>query len=295
MWKNGEHSRNRTLPPPAERAGSSKSRHCHLRNNDISKPTQKMTCATPNKASKRRPNICRREICLLAWALLTSSSAFGAGWHGNVSFVSDYQYRGYTKSRSAPVVQGRLDFDHESGWYAGAAVSQVGFDDKPSPDRAHFEARPYLGWALGLSPDWQADLTASGYLYDGRVFDQSAHYAEISGAVTFRNWLTGRIALAPDAYQRNCDVLTYETQARYDLLDNLQLSAGLGFHQAAKLLDHDYFYWNSGLTWYPTNHLSFDFRYMDAQIQAAHEVHEFTEFYPRPIENKWVLSVSLGF
>lgn len=241
----------------------------------------------------------RRHYMMVLTTMLTigPSTGFGGDWHGNVSFLSDYQYRGYTKSRSSPVVQGRLDYQHESGWFAGATVSQVSFDDKPAPDRAHFEARPYLGWSVAVTPEWRADLTAFGYLYDGKVFDQTAHYAEVTGSVTYRNWLTGRVGVAPNAYQQNCDVLNYEAQARHEILDNLQISVGLGFHQAGRLLERDYFYWNAGATWYPTTYLSLDLRYVDAQVDAykPHDTYYYWEFYPRPLENKWILSASLGF
>ena len=240
-------------------------------------------------------------------SLLARSACFGllfglalptaAEWHGNLSFLSDYQHRGYSKSRSNPVVQGNLEFEHRTGWYAGATLSQVSFDDKPNLSRASFEARPYLGWGFRLADDWRSDLYVTGYLYDGDLFGKTGHYAEIYGSLTYRNWLTGRVSLAPDAYQQGADIFNYELSARHEVKDNIQLSAGLGYHDAKDLLHTSYFYWNAGATWYPHRHLAVDIRYTDAQPAAPQGEAPFgpDEFYPRPIENKWLLSITLGF
>ncbi|NJD06384.1 MAG: hypothetical protein FIA97_07780 [Methylococcaceae bacterium] len=229
--------------------------------------------------------------------LFVAALPAAAEWHGSLSFLSDYQYRGYTKSRSNPVAQGNLEYEHRTGWYAGATLSQVSFDDKPNRSRASFEARPYVGWGFMLADDWRSDLWVTGYLYDGDLFAKTGHYAEIYGSLTYRNWLTGRIALAPDAYQQAADIFNYELSARHDLNDNLQLSAGLGYHDAKKLLHTSYFYWNAGATWYPYRHLAVDIRYTDAQPAAPQGEAPFgpNEFYPRPIENNWLLSITLGF
>lgn len=220
-----------------------------------------------------------------------------AEWHGSLSFLSDYQYRGYSKSRSNPVVQGNLEYEHRVGWFAGATLSQVSFDDKPNPSRATFEARPYLGWTFNPAQDWRSDLFVMGYLFDGDLFGQAADYAEIYGSVTYRNWLTGRVSLAPNAYQQGADIFNYELSARHELLDNVLLSGGLGYHHAGQLLHTEYFYWNAGATWYPTRHIAVDIRYTDAQPAAPQGEGPFApnEFYPRPIENKWLLSITLGF
>jgi uncharacterized protein (TIGR02001 family) len=222
-----------------------------------------------------------------------------ADWHGSLTFLSDYQHRGYTKSRSNPVIQGKLDYEHQAGWYVGAILSQVSFDDKPSKDRAFMEARPYAGWSRALNDSLRADLSATGYIFNGKVFGQNANYVEIGTSLTYENWLTGRVSVAPNAYNTGVDVLNYEAQVRHDLWDNVLVSGGLGFYQAQKLLERDYFYWNAGVTWYPTHYLSFDIRYVDAALnaysQSDREHFHVTEFYPRPLQNKWILSVSLGF
>lgn len=230
-------------------------------------------------------------LCLL----LGTSSAL-SDWHGEVSFLSDYVYRGYSKSRSHPVVQGHLDYEHDIGWYTGVGMSQVSFDDRPNADHADLEIKPYLGWTFSIAEDWKTELSAMGYVFNGKVFDRDADYAEYYAALHFQDSVTVRVSVAPNAYQRHVDVLDYELNYRHDIFDTLQFSAGLGYYQAGALLNKDYFYWNLGMSWYLTPYLSLDVRYVDVNLDKAHyDETELDEFYPRLMENKYLLSVTVGF
>jgi len=222
-----------------------------------------------------------------------------AEWHGNIRLLSDYIHRGYSKSRGNPVVQAQFGYQNLAGWFAGAQTSQVRFDDQPNNDRAEFEARLYLGKTFTLTEDLRAELSASGYLFDGKIFDHDADYAEVYAALHYQDWLSLRVAIAPDAYQRNANVLSYELNYRRDLLDNVQFSSGLGFSQASQLLEQNYFYWNAGISWFVTSYLSLDLRYVDVAL-SGYQLEPITgtrnqEFYPRPQDNNFQFSLTLGF
>lgn len=229
--------------------------------------------------------------CLLFW-----TPAAIADWHGELSFLSDYIYRGYSKSRSNPVVQGHLDYEDESGWFTGAGVSQVSFDDRSNTDHADVEFKPYLGWSLPISNDWRSELSVTGYLFNDKVFAHDADYAEFYANLHYQDWLSASVSVAPNAYQRHTTVLNYELNYRHDILDNLQFSAGLGYYQAKALLEKDYFYWNVGASWFLTSYLSLDIRYADVNLDKSHYSESgYDEFYPRLLENKYLVSVTLGF
>lgn len=218
-----------------------------------------------------------------------------ADWHGDIKFLSDYVYRGYSKSRGKPVVQGNIDYQDNSGWFAGLGVSQVRFDDQQFSGRAEIEIKPYLGWSLPLSADWRAELSVSGYIYDNKIFNHAADYAEFYASLHYQDWLSATASIAPDAYQRRADVANYEITYRRDILDTVQFSAGLGYNQAGALLGHDYFYWNAGVSWFATSYLSVDFRYIDVDLPPQHLEDHYDDFYPRQQENKYLFSVTLGF
>jgi uncharacterized protein (TIGR02001 family) len=218
-----------------------------------------------------------------------------AEWNGEISVLSDYLYRGYTKNRSRPLAQGHLEYQHAMGWFGGIHVSQVSFDDQFYTDRADFEAKPYVGWSLPINDDWRTELSVMGYVFDGHVFGKQSNYAEFFGSLHYQDWLSAQVSVAPDAYQRHVSTLNYELNYRRDILDNLQFSTGLGYYQAGALLDEDYFYWNAGATWFLTSHLALDARYVDVHLDAHHDDFHHQEFYPRLLESKFLLSVTLGF
>ncbi len=235
--------------------------------------------------------------CLFVGSILVVSlvSQARAEWHGDVKFLNEYTYRGYSKSRGNPVVQGHIDYQDSAGWFGGLGVSQVSFDDQ-DVDPSHVEIKPYAGWIWSLSEDWRTEVFVQGYIYDDKIFSQPADYAEIYAGLHFQDWLSSIISVAPDAYQHQHTIMNYEMNYRRDIFDNLQFSAGLGYQQAGRLLGEDYFYWNLGVSWFVTTNLALDIRYVDVHLEEHHDTggHQ-DEFYPRPLQNKYQISVTLGF
>lgn len=236
-------------------------------------------------------------FCLLIglFSLFFVARLARADWHGSVNFLSDYIYRGYSKNRGNPLVQGHIDYQDDSGWFGGLSVSQVRFDDYKA-DRASIEIKPHLGWTWPVTVDWRAELSVSGYIYDNKIFDHYANYAEVYASIHYQDWWSARVSIAPNAYQRQADVIDYEINYRRDILDTVQFSAGLGYNQAGGLVGQDYFYWNVGVSWFLTSYLSADCRYVDVALtphQGIEDHHD--EFYPRPQDNKYLFSITLGF
>lgn len=238
----------------------------------------------------------RHLVLVFSAVILTATQVAEAEWHGQLTFLTDYLYRGYSKNRSNPVVQGQLDYQNTSGWFSGVGVSQISFDDRSYREYANVEIKPYIGLSYSIDADWRTELSVSGYIFDGKVFGKSADYAEFYVSLHYKDWISGTASAAPDAYQRDATVLNYELKYRRDILDNLQFSMGLGYFQAGALLDEDYFYWNAGTSWFMTSYLALDIRYVDVDLDDHHgsDIHHH-EFYPRLQEDKYLFSVTLGF
>jgi uncharacterized protein (TIGR02001 family) len=219
-----------------------------------------------------------------------------ADWHGELTFRSDYVYHGYSKSRGDPVVQGLIDYRGNSGWFGGLGLSQVSFDSAPNTSHAEVEIRPFAGWSLPLATDWSTELAVSGYIYNGKIFGQSADYADFSATLNYQDWFSGTISVAPNAYQRHGTVPNYELNFRRDILDTVQFSGGLGYAQAGALLGQNYFYWNLGASWFLTSYLTLDARYVDVHLNEYNDAElNQNDFNPRPLKNKYLLSITLGF
>jgi uncharacterized protein (TIGR02001 family) len=219
-----------------------------------------------------------------------------ADWHGELNFRSDYIYRGYSKSRGTPVLQADIHYQSISNLFAGVGLSQASFDGYSTTE---MEIKPYVGLSQSIDRDWRFDVQAGAYFYDAKVFGHTANYVEFSVALNYQDWLGARFFVAPDAYERYALVKDYELYFRYPLSDACLFSTGLGYAEAKSLIGHDYFYWNSGFSWFLTENVALDLRYVDVNLddypKLIYSRYYPTAFYPRLMDNKFLFSISYGF
>lgn len=117
---------------------------------------------------------------LIGAATLASPAAF-AGATGNVGAFSEYMFRGVSQGAGA-AVQGGLDYAHDSGFYAGTWVSNIGFGGAGSNSA---EVDGYAGFA-GKVGGLGFDIGALYYWYSEE--DEVAaelNTFEIYGGVSF--------------------------------------------------------------------------------------------------------------
>jgi hypothetical protein len=50
-----------------------------------------------------------------------------------------------------------------------------------------------------------------------------------------------------------------------------------------------------GASWFLTPYLALDIRYVDAQVKKYADDGEYGEFYPRQLDKKYLLSMTVGF
>lgn len=98
---------------------------------------------------------------MLLGASLLSAHISAAELSGNVSFTTDYKFRGISQNDTAPAIQGGLDLNFDSGFYAGVWGSMVDFDDPDSSD-ARLEVDYYVGYSGNINEDLSYDI---GYIY----------------------------------------------------------------------------------------------------------------------------------
>ncbi len=108
---------------------------------------------------------------------------------GTVSVLSQYRFRGLSRSDGQPAVQGDMTVSHSSGWYGGVTLSSA--QPGPAVDYGHGEMDLYAGFdhALGHG-GLMLDLGARGYLYAGRagadLFELSAALHQQIGPIDVR-------------------------------------------------------------------------------------------------------------
>ena len=95
---------------------------------------------------------------------------------GYVQGVSDYRFRGYSLSGGDPALQGTVNLNHSSGFYAGAWASTL--DDKVTPFYGDVELDLYAGWTGPLSSALSADVGVLRYVYPANHGKGPADYWE---------------------------------------------------------------------------------------------------------------------
>lgn len=166
---------------------------------------------------------------LLATSLLTVSAFAQAGTSANIYVASDYLFRGVSQTNNGAAVQGGLDFESESGFYAGTWMSNM-FDG------GGIETDLYLGFA-GSAGDFGYDVGVITYIYpDLEGWDATEVYIGGSyGVFDAKYW-----------YETDGDWSYLEANLSFDVGNDV----GLGLHLGSADFDGggDYLDYNISLS-----------------------------------------------
>jgi uncharacterized protein (TIGR02001 family) len=240
---------------------------------------------------------------MLCMAVLMWQAGFAyAEIHGTITGTTNYVWRMYSKSNNNPAIQGNLDYQHSSGFYTGASVSNFNFgkseqDEELSfPNSAQVEITPYVGWSYKFADDWRMDLQYSHYFYDSLIFDRNSDYNEFYLFLHYKGLLSTQISYIDDYYGLGRGALFPELTGRYPITDYLEISSTFGYAYVKEALAADYPYWNVGLTG-RYKFIALDLRYYDAReiyYLDANGQKAFTD-HPETIKAMVVFSLSVGF
>ena len=95
---------------------------------------------------------------------------------GYVQGVSDYRFRGYSLSGGDPALQGTINLNHSSGFYAGAWASTL--DADTTPFYGDLELDLYAGWTGAVASGLTADVGVLRYVYPSNDGNGPADYWE---------------------------------------------------------------------------------------------------------------------
>ena len=106
---------------------------------------------------------------------------------GSVSIASDYIFRGLTQTNKDPALQGGIEFDHASGFYAGAWGSNISWLSDLGGVSSSLEIDAYLGYRTTVADGWGLDFGVYTYYYPGDFPSgfTSADTTEIYGAISY--------------------------------------------------------------------------------------------------------------
>ncbi|WP_373051772.1 TorF family putative porin [Thioalkalivibrio sp.] len=115
---------------------------------------------------------------------LAMTATATAEMSANIGVVSNYYFRGVTQTLDSAAVQGGVDFEDASGFYAGAWTSNVDFDDGTS-----YELDLYLGFAGEVANGIGYDVGYVYYAYPDAP--DSIDFGEIYGELSYEMFYAG--------------------------------------------------------------------------------------------------------
>lgn len=143
---------------------------------------------------------------------------------GYVQGVTDYRFRGLSASGGDPAVQGTINANHTSGFYAGAWASSI--DDGGTDILGELELNLYAGWTGEVSPGFVLDAGMLRYVFPTNSFGPADYWEPYVSVGTTYGPLSAKVGAAYAWKQRALD-----TDLDGDKDDNLyiytDLSAGI--------------------------------------------------------------------
>ena len=140
---------------------------------------------------------------------------------GNLSYTSDYVFRGITQTGGHTALQGGFDVAHTSGFTAGVWASNVNWTNTT------LEVDLYANYGFSLSKDFSASVGYLAYVYEG---NSSLNTGEINAAVSAYGF-TAKISHAVTDYFGIAGSGTqyYELNYAYEVAAIKGLSLGLHY------------------------------------------------------------------
>ncbi|MCX6920624.1 MAG: TorF family putative porin [Verrucomicrobia bacterium] len=170
----------------------------------------------------------------LAQAAAAPASAFTTT--GNLSFTSDYVFRGITQNGGKTALQGGFDVSHTDGLSAGVWAANVNWANTT------LEVDAYAAYGFSLTKDITASVGYIGYIYEG---NSALNTSELNVSATAYG-LTAKISYATTHYFGIAGSGTkyYELNYAYDIAAvkglSLALHYGLTDGKSAASNDKDY-------------------------------------------------------
>ncbi len=155
--------------------------------------------------------------CLLP--LLPAPAAAQGHWSGSLVAATDERFRGRSLTEEEPSLRATAAWDHGSGAYAGASLSNARFDRERVASLVGYGGAT---GALGAGHRWDAGLTASVFLGD-HEYDYAEAYLGAAG----EHWSL-RLAASPNYYGTGVATLYAEGSLAWPLAEDWQLQLHAG-------------------------------------------------------------------
>ena len=115
-----------------------------------------------SKIDPFKKGVCNEKNIFMFFIYWSTHTSCYASVSANVSFASDYIWRGMTQTGEEPAISGGFDYANDAGFYAGIWGSNVNFSDG-----AGSELDVYFGYALETESGVGIDISYVDFTYPG--------------------------------------------------------------------------------------------------------------------------------
>lgn len=181
---------------------------------------------------------------------------------GVITLASQYIYRGQAVSDGDVAVQLGLDFEHDSGLFAGMWASTIAIEN-PFSER-DTELDFYVGYHYASAKRLAFTGTLIRYTYPGQTsaFGLDYDYTEALATVILDGRHSLEFGFADDLYGLGSTGRHWELRSERPVVDVWVISAGIGRNDLTGLGGNRYLYWDLGAS-ARLSRLTFDLRWYD--------------------------------
>lgn len=163
----------------------------------------------------------KSRIAMAGGLLAVAGSAY-ADFSVTPTLTSDYDFRGVTQTLEDPAIQLGLNYNHESGFYAGLWGSNVDF----GPGKPNIEIDAFAGFAGGDAAEtFGYDLGMYYYAYPGA---SDLNTVELYAGVS-KGWFSAKLWYSPDVASSSSSGWYVEGNTTIPLPQNFSLLGHLGY------------------------------------------------------------------
>jgi uncharacterized protein (TIGR02001 family) len=190
-------------------------------------------------------------IWLAALAGARTAQAISVG--GDISYTSDYIFRGISESGGHSAGQLDLHLASSEGTFIGVFATSLGRLNGFGWDA---ELDTYLGHRFDLSASWSTTVTLTDYVYLGGNVPTSNDYQELSLAVSYLDRCTLTVTASPNTVRYEQEYLlgryasyNADVATQLPLAGRLFATAGAGYYTVAGPMGTGYVYGNAGFAY----------------------------------------------
>ena len=223
-------------------------------------------------------------LALLAFQLCLAN-ARASELSGVATLTSEYIYRGLTMSDGNPAAQLGIDYEHDTGLFAGAWASTV--DLRSALGKRDLELVYYAGYHYQSQAQLTATVTLLRYTYPSQTGAHGYNYNEVLVSLGFLEHYSIELGYTNSLYGLNRVARHWELRSEWPVASAWVIGAGLGANDMSDAGVSRYLYWDIGAS-ARFSRLTVDLRWFDNELPDG--------FAARVSANsQLVLSVSAAF